>query len=199
MSETAVASEKKKIDIKAFLSIIRPQNCIIGGLTVISGIAITYRQNPVGPDLGAYWLMFLYAFITYFFVAAGGNVVNDITKSFNHFWQSELTESIEQRFKGAALLESGINNDKVKSIYQELHTYAQSPENFQPTVRETIKSLSRGFSELINEIVWSDITFISDIPGKNKETSSLGGGGLATIALAELIKNAKEEIVIQSP
>ena len=41
------ATEKKKrIDLKAFLSIIRPQNCIIGGLTVIAGIAIAYQQDP---------------------------------------------------------------------------------------------------------------------------------------------------------
>ena len=80
MSETSSTSDSQKLrlDIKAFLSIIRPQNCIIGGLTVISGIAIAYQQNPVGPDIAAYGLMFLYAYLTYFFVAAGGNVVNDI-------------------------------------------------------------------------------------------------------------------------
>jgi geranylgeranylglycerol-phosphate geranylgeranyltransferase len=64
-------------DLKAFLSIIRPQNCIIGGLTVISGLAIAYAQNPV-LTLADYTLAFIYGYLTYFFVAAGGNVVNDI-------------------------------------------------------------------------------------------------------------------------
>ncbi|MEM2141788.1 MAG: geranylgeranylglycerol-phosphate geranylgeranyltransferase [Candidatus Thorarchaeota archaeon] len=64
-------------DPKALLSIIRPQNCIIGGLTVIAGIAIAYVQAPVGA-IESYTHVFLYGYLTYFFVAAGGNIVNDI-------------------------------------------------------------------------------------------------------------------------
>ncbi len=76
------ASEKRisksGIDPIAFLSIIRPQNCIIGGLTVISGIAMSYRLNPTGGTLLIHIMMIVFGYITYFFVAAGGNVVNDI-------------------------------------------------------------------------------------------------------------------------
>lgn len=61
----------------AFLSIIRPQNCIIGGLTVIAGIAMAYNIAGIG-TLSDYFVLFVYGYITYFFVAAGGNVVNDI-------------------------------------------------------------------------------------------------------------------------
>ena len=61
----------------AWLSIIRPQNCIIGGLTVIAGIAMAYNLAQVGA-LSSFFLLFIYGYITYFFVAAGGNVVNDI-------------------------------------------------------------------------------------------------------------------------
>ncbi|TFH07019.1 MAG: hypothetical protein E4H14_09470 [Candidatus Thorarchaeota archaeon] len=70
----------RKIDIGAFLSIIRPQNCFIGGLTVIAGIAIAYNiQFPIsGPGFSFYLDLFLYGYITYFLVAAGGNIVNDI-------------------------------------------------------------------------------------------------------------------------
>ncbi len=64
-------------DPKAFLSIIRPQNCVIGGLTVIAGLLMTFRMNPVGVVSGYYYSLLL-AYMTYFFVAAGGNVVNDI-------------------------------------------------------------------------------------------------------------------------
>jgi len=64
-------------DPKAFLSIIRPQNCFIGGMTVIAGLAIAFTQNRVGL-IGDYTSAFVYAYLTYFFVAAGGNVVNDI-------------------------------------------------------------------------------------------------------------------------
>ncbi|MHA2423556.1 MAG: geranylgeranylglycerol-phosphate geranylgeranyltransferase [Candidatus Thorarchaeota archaeon] len=77
-AESDTTSVKRKIDPKAFLSIIRPQNCIIGGLTVIAGIAIASKVATGMVDTSALFLNFLYAFITYFFVAAGGNVVNDI-------------------------------------------------------------------------------------------------------------------------
>ncbi len=76
VSEERSASQSNT-DIKAFISILRPQNCIIGGLTVIAGLAIAYRMNPVGV-IHDYWLNFLFGYITYFFVAGGGNVVNDI-------------------------------------------------------------------------------------------------------------------------
>ena len=77
MTETETSGN---LDIGAFLSIIRPQNCIIGGLTVIAGIAIAYsiQFGASGPGLSAYLDLFIYGYITYFFVAAGGNVVNDI-------------------------------------------------------------------------------------------------------------------------
>ena len=74
--QLSTASERRT-DPKAFISILRPQNCVIGGLTVIAGIAIAYRMNPVGL-LGNYALNFLFGYITYFFVAGGGNVINDI-------------------------------------------------------------------------------------------------------------------------
>lgn len=77
MTETDNTSS---IDLAAFLSIIRPQNCIIGGLTVIAGIAIAYTSQwgSGGPGLSSLFYLFAYGYITYFFVAAGGNVVNDI-------------------------------------------------------------------------------------------------------------------------
>lgn len=62
---------------RAFLSIIRPQNCFIGGLTVIAGIAMAFRIAPIGVAAD-FLLLFIYGYATYFFVAAGGNVVNDI-------------------------------------------------------------------------------------------------------------------------
>ena len=78
MTETGSTEPKtKRYYPMAFLSIIRPQNCIIGGLTVIAGVAMAFRLAPVG-TVTDFLLLFLYGYITYFFVAAGGNVVNDI-------------------------------------------------------------------------------------------------------------------------
>lgn len=79
MIETFPDEDKtKRFYPMAFLSIIRPQNCIIGGFTVIAGIAMAYRMAQVGSGITDFFLLFIYGYITYFFVAAGGNVVNDI-------------------------------------------------------------------------------------------------------------------------
>lgn len=70
-------SESKSFYPLAWFSIIRPQNCFIGGLTVIAGVAMAYNLAQIGP-LSNHLPLFIYGYITYFFVAAGGNVVNDI-------------------------------------------------------------------------------------------------------------------------
>jgi len=130
-----------------------------------------------------------------------GPVVADIQKSFNRFWKSQLSEKVEQRFKEEGVLgnDKARRNDEVQKIYQELHRYAQSTGNFEKEVRDAIANLQEGFMSLAKEIVWTDVQFISDKPGKNDEKASLGGGGLATTAIAEVVKEAKEDIVIQSP
>lgn len=78
MTETSSEkSETKRFYPMAWFSIIRPQNCFIGGLTVIAGVAMAYNLARVG-TLAAYLPLLIYGYITYFSVAAGGNVVNDI-------------------------------------------------------------------------------------------------------------------------
>ena len=82
MSEDQIPTKVNKTDPKAFLSIIRPQNCIIGGLGVISGVALAYRelvrQSVESSPLSTYLFLFLCGYAVYFLVAAGGNIVNDI-------------------------------------------------------------------------------------------------------------------------
>jgi len=68
---------QRRTDPKAFISIIRPQNCVIGALTVIAGFSMAFRMNPVG-TLDSYVMNLFFGYLTYFFVAGGGNVVNDI-------------------------------------------------------------------------------------------------------------------------
>ncbi len=46
---------------------------------------------------------------------------------------------------------------------------------------------------------WEDVSFISDVPGKNDGKSGLGGGGESTEQLINAVKNAKSSILIQSP
>ena len=44
-----------------------------------------------------------------------------------------------------------------------------------------------------------DVIYVSDKPGKNEQTKGLKGRGYSTNALIDLIRNAKESIVIQTP
>ena len=130
-----------------------------------------------------------------------GKVVGDIQKSFNQFWTSNLSVPVEQRFDGIGLFKKNVsvNDDEVLVVYRGLHEYAQSAENFEPEIRRAITDIPLAFKELSNNIVWTDAKFVSDNPGKNDNTLALDGGGLTTSALAVLIKQAREEIVIQSP
>jgi geranylgeranylglycerol-phosphate geranylgeranyltransferase len=78
MTESSTATDgDKSFYPMAWLSIIRPQNCVIGGLTVLAGVAMAFYMAPIG-DIANFLHLFIYGYITYFFVAAGGNVVNDI-------------------------------------------------------------------------------------------------------------------------
>jgi phosphatidylserine/phosphatidylglycerophosphate/cardiolipin synthase-like enzyme len=43
------------------------------------------------------------------------------------------------------------------------------------------------------------VDFISDLPGKNDGKNGLGGGGISTSVLIDLVKNAKSSIEIQTP
>jgi len=80
-----------------------------------------------------------------------------------------------------------------------LQEYASNPDNFAPEVRETLVQLSTGFPELLRQLVWDDVTFISDAPGKNANQTKLDGGGEVTDKLINLLLTAKESILIQSP
>ncbi|NHJ13583.1 MAG: hypothetical protein EAX95_07890 [Candidatus Thorarchaeota archaeon] len=78
VTESKTDSAGSNFDFKAFLTIIRPQNCFIGGLTVIAGISMGFKLLPLTTSLWDFLDLFVYSYITYFAVAAGGNVVNDI-------------------------------------------------------------------------------------------------------------------------
>ncbi len=45
---------------------------------MIAGVAMSYKLDPSPAALSTHLTLFIFAYLTYFFVAAGGNVVNDI-------------------------------------------------------------------------------------------------------------------------
>ncbi len=130
-----------------------------------------------------------------------GNVAEKMVWSFDQFWRSELSVEVNDLFDGLGILQKNvsINDAEVQKIYQELHEYAQSPDNFEPEVRKSIKNVPAAFQLLTKEVVWTDARFISDTPGKNNRRFSLGGGGITTVELAALVEKSKHKVVIQSP
>jgi putative cardiolipin synthase len=124
-----------------------------------------------------------------------GPVVTDVAKSFEAYWRSSLTVPVE------SLLDwknKRLTDERVVEIYAELHAYASNPENFAPEVRQALGDLSERIARYGKEIVWDDIVFVSDVPGKN-QSPWLNGGGRTTDKLIDVLNTARKSITIQSP
>lgn len=125
-----------------------------------------------------------------------GKASKQVNNSFNEFWNSSFSKDITE------VIKENSNVVYQQNRFDKLHEYACNPDNFWPQVRERIVHLPAAFNAIKNsgDLVWlDDVEFISDIPGKNDGNSGLGGGGVSTSALIDLVKNAKSSIDIQSP
>ena len=125
-----------------------------------------------------------------------GKITAEVDTSFNAFWNDALSVPV------ADLSDEPQDRASNENKYDRLHEYACNPENFWPEVRERIEEMPETFSKIKNsgELVWSDqVLFVSDLPGKNDGTDGLGGGGISTDTLIDLVKKAKHSLDIQTP
>ncbi|EDP71701.1 possible cardiolipin synthase [Flavobacteriales bacterium ALC-1] len=125
-----------------------------------------------------------------------GEVSKKVDGSFNKFWDSELSIDVNE------VVDDEPKHINAENKFDKLHEYACNPENFWPQVRERIATLPQTFETIkaSGKLVWlDDIEFVSDDPGKNDGESGLGGGGISTDALVELVNNAESSIEIQTP
>ena len=125
-----------------------------------------------------------------------GKETNKVAASFGEFWDHSLSVDVHE------LSDDLLTADAGENTFDRLHEYACNPENFWPQVRSRIENFPIAFRELkeTGAITWVDeVDFVSDVPGKNDGTNGLGGGGLSTSSLIDLVKNAKESIDIQTP
>jgi len=125
-----------------------------------------------------------------------GPVAEKMERNFNTFWHSPLAVPVENLLKPHL---DKITPEKQKAIYQELHSYAVNPENFAPEVRQSLTRIPQRFDALIRGMVWGQVRFIHDQPGKNRQRLGFGGGGRTTDALAEQLSKAQKCVTIQSP
>jgi cardiolipin synthase C len=124
-----------------------------------------------------------------------GKGAGEVQRSFDEFWNNPLSVPVNNLVE---VTKEKLNLD-VK--YNWLHQYACNPENFWPQVRQRIKDMPIAFQQIqkSGNLVWTnEVSFVSDVPGKNK-ADGLDGGGVATDSLMQLIKNAKISVLIQSP
>ncbi len=130
-----------------------------------------------------------------------GDVANTMQTSFDKFWASPLSAPVEELYDGLGLMQKNVSvkNEEIQKIYADLHHYAESSENFSVENRTAIQNTPQAFMRLAEQIVWTNVEFISDTPGKNSNKLLLGGGGKTTEKLAALVQAANNEIVIQSP
>jgi putative cardiolipin synthase len=125
-----------------------------------------------------------------------GPVVTQMEGSFGRFWESPQAVPVE---KLLAKQLKKITPVRMNTIYADLHAYAEKPVNFAPEVRDALRNLPLKFEGLLREMIWDDVRFLSDMPGKNDGQSGLSGGGLITTELTTILRNAKKRVTIQSP
>ena len=125
-----------------------------------------------------------------------GPAVQDIRENFNEFWDSEYAIPVERILADEL---DDISSEDVSRRAAELHAYAGDPTNFAPEIRQAIDTTPRYFPALMQAMVWADVHFISDVPGKNDGASGLSGGGESTNQLITAVRRAKKSILLQSP
>lgn len=125
-----------------------------------------------------------------------GKASKMVNQSFDDFWNSTLSQNVSD------VIQTTSQNLNSTNRFDNLHEYACNPDNFWPQVRDRIEALPDTFKSIVEsgKLVWlNEVRFVSDKPGKNDDENGLGGGGISTSALVDLIKNAKTTIDIQTP
>lgn len=125
-----------------------------------------------------------------------GKAVSAMTENFDEFWASDLSVPVDELLKTTS---KKISDYEIKAIQAKLHAYADNEDNFEPEVKLALDNYSNYFPALVDDLVWGDVEFISDKPGKNDNKILLSGGGETTEFLADKLKSAQESILIQSP
>ena len=129
-----------------------------------------------------------------------GAVVQPMRESFERFWSSELAAPVERLFEGGFLAEAlAVTEAEAEQVYRDLAAYAADTTKFAPEVRAAIAAVPDDFARLAAGVVWGQVDFVSDLPGKNSGAHGLRGGGLSSAALAALVATAEIDLVIQSP
>lgn len=125
-----------------------------------------------------------------------GAVVPAMSDNFEEFWHSELAVPVNRLLSTEV---PQITEEQITAHHRMLDEYAKNPDNFAPEVRKSLEQLSDNFPQLAQQLVWDQVVFISDAPGKNSNQFKLDGSGESTDRLIDLLLTAEESVLIQSP
>jgi putative cardiolipin synthase len=125
-----------------------------------------------------------------------GSVMPKIQQSFDSFWESPLSVSLDTLLADE---KRRLTDQQVSQYHNWLHRYAENPENFAPEIRDTISDMGDRANQIFNQMHWTKVEYLHDIPGKNKLPDQLDGGGRSTNSLIELLTRAEHQILIESP
>ncbi|WP_455210688.1 phospholipase D-like domain-containing protein [Kaarinaea lacus] len=128
-------------------------------------------------------------------VLLAGSVTQNIKTSFQNFWGSSLSVAVDSLIDQN---EVAISEQQINAAYQQLHDYAQDPENFAPHIRQTLSDMTPRMKTILENLFWGDAQFVHDLPGKNP-SDHLEGGGQSTSLLIDAVKQAQHRLTIQSP
>jgi len=125
-----------------------------------------------------------------------GPAAKEVEASFDDFWNHKLSVEVDD------IIDYSIPNFNTEFVYNRIHNYACDMDNFWPQVRHRIADIPYLYRDIIRsgKFQWvEDVTFVSDIPGKNETTSGLGGSGKTTEGLMALFAEAENSIYIHTP
>lgn len=125
-----------------------------------------------------------------------GKVIAPMAENFEEFWNSQYAVAIDKLLSEKKRL---LNQQDIANHYAFVHAYANDKNNFEPEVRQALQDMPQYFPYLIQNLVWDDIEFVSDKPGKNTKMDSLTGGGESTSKLITVLAEAQRSILIQTP
>jgi putative cardiolipin synthase len=129
-------------------------------------------------------------------VLVAGSVLPKMEQSFEAFWNSPLSVSLDFLLPEE---KRRLSETQVTNYTAWLHGYARNPVNFAPEVQETISDMGERFNDIVAMMRWTSVDYLSDLPGKNNDSETLEGGGRTTTSLINLLSEAKHEILIETP
>jgi phosphatidylserine/phosphatidylglycerophosphate/cardiolipin synthase-like enzyme len=121
-----------------------------------------------------------------------GEAVSGVKSSFDKFWNDELTVPYAEL--------SGKKHRQYSKRVERLHKDAAESKEFAQATRDRIGSFPEMLRSAEQEgyLVWvPQVSFVSDIPGKNEDRGRKGG--VCLDSMRALLKSAKTSLDIQSP